>query len=232
MSDGRPHGEPVPRLAVFGDIHANLRALTGVLRAIDGAGITTGICTGDVVMRGPEPGGCIDALVDRGWPCAQGNTDHKVGSRSPRSADHPKARRVGSRSWTSAHLEGHHLAWLAALPRIARAEFAGHRVCAVHGTPESPQQPWDASTPDTDLVDLARQADAQIVVSGHTHVPVVRRVGELLFVNPGSVGEALGGDLRPRWCWLEATDGKVMVHLEHLNEPLAVVRQFDPPGSA
>ena len=34
----------------------------------------------------------------------------------------------------------------------------------------------------------ARDADAHVVVSGHSHKPLVRRDGDVLFVNPGSAG--------------------------------------------
>ena len=36
------------RLALFGDIHANHRALAAVLAAVDGRGIDRGVCTGDL----------------------------------------------------------------------------------------------------------------------------------------------------------------------------------------
>ena len=43
------------RLAVLGDVHANLAALQASLAAIDGQGIASGAFTGDLVMRGPDP---------------------------------------------------------------------------------------------------------------------------------------------------------------------------------
>ena len=47
------------RLALVGDVHANLRALDAVLERIRAAGIERGAFTGDLVMRGPEPEGVI-----------------------------------------------------------------------------------------------------------------------------------------------------------------------------
>lgn len=38
--------------------------------------------------------------------------------------------------------------------------------------------------------------DADLVLSGHTHLPVQHREGRTLFVNPGAVGRPEGGDPR------------------------------------
>ena len=43
-------------------------------------------------------------------------------------------------------------------------------------------------------------------------------------VNPGSVGEALRGDLHPRWAWLEVRKSGLRAHLERVSENAARVR--------
>ena len=49
----------------------------------------------------------------------------------------------------------------------------------------------DAGTSKRLLAAIARGLDADCIVSGHTHRPLVREEAGCLFVNPGSVGEAL-----------------------------------------
>jgi putative phosphoesterase len=213
------------RLALLGDIHANHPALVAVLAAIDAAGITEAVCTGDLVMRGVSPAECIDEIRRRGWPCTMGNTDQKVGTRPRRSPDDPKAKRPGSRSWTSAQLGDDDIAFLAALPMVARVTVAGVRVAVMHGSPTDPR---DAVTPeslDAELEGLAREFGADVIVMGHVHRQMVRRAGESLFVNPGAVGEATDGDLYPRWAWIEVGSDGIGVHLERVDEPLATIRQ-------
>ena len=53
------------RLAVLGDVHANLPALEAVLAAVDGRGIASGAFTGDLVMRGPDPEGCVREVIEK-----------------------------------------------------------------------------------------------------------------------------------------------------------------------
>lgn len=214
------------RLALLGDVHANASALRAVLTAVDAAGITAGVCTGDLVMRGQDPGECIDGIRGRGWPCTRGNTDHKVATRTPRRPDHPKSLRPGSRSWTTARLSPDRLRYLAALPMVVRLDVAGVRVAVMHAGPDDLTDAVDADTPDAELRRRAHEIGADVVVTGHVHRQMVRRVDGCVFVNPGSVGEAIDGDLHPRWAWLEVDAGGVVrVHLERVEEPLATVRQ-------
>lgn len=212
------------RLAVFGDVHANLPALRAVLAAIAAHPIEHGACTGDLVMRGPDPEGCIDELVATGWPCAMGNTDGKVVRRAP-DPDHPKAGRMGSRAWTALHLSTGALRFLAGLPAVVRVQVGRYGVAVVHGDPAGA---IDEETPERELVALAKGLDADCVVSGHTHRPLVRQAGGCLFVNPGSVGEALTEDDRgPRWAWLEANRSGLRAHLERIPADLARVRPHE-----
>lgn len=226
LSVGDPGAPARARLALLGDVHANAPALAAVLAAIDAAGIAAGACTGDLVMRGEDPADCIDGIRGRGWPCAMGNTDHKVATRRPRPADHPKALRAGSRSWTTARLSPDRLAYLGALPMVVRLDLAGVRVAVMHGGPDDFTDAVDADTPDEELRRRARAIGADVVVVGHVHRQMVRRVDGCVFVNPGSVGEAVHGDRYPRWASLEVdADGAVHVELHRVDRPLATVRQ-------
>jgi putative phosphoesterase len=213
------------RLALLGDIHANYPALMAVLADVDAAGITAGVCTGDLVMRGVWPAQCIDEIRRRGWPCTMGNTDQKVATRPPRSPDDPKTKRKGSRSWTSARLAPDDIAFLAALPMVARVEVGGVRVAVMHGSPTDPRDAVTPESPDEELDALAREAGAEVIVMGHVHRQMVRRAGDCLFVNPGAVGEAMDGDLFPRWAWLEVGRDGIGVHLERVDQPLATIRE-------
>lgn len=78
--------------------------------------------------------------------------------------------------------------WLAARPFRRELNFGGKRLLLVHSTPWQPY----GSYVYPESGDLARfgEADADFVLYGHTHRQVVRRIGRVLVVNPGSAGEA------------------------------------------
>lgn len=214
------------RLALFGDVHGNMRALGAVLDAIAEAGIAQGACTGDLVMRGDEPEACVTELRTRGWPCVMGNTDLKVSQRPDPDPDHPKAEAVGSRAWTLNQLSPKSLAYLAGLPMTVRLKLKSLTVVLMHGGPDDPRAALDAHTPERELARLVtRLGNPDCIVNGHTHEPLVRDVGGCVFVNPGSVGEAHKGDRRPRWAWIEARRSGISAHLERVPDKLALVRQ-------
>jgi putative phosphoesterase len=65
------------------------------------------------------------------------------------------------------------------VPEVARLELAGVRVVVVHG------QQLGSPTP---ARVAQRYPEAGLVVFGHSHRPVIERVGEVLAVNSGSAG--------------------------------------------
>ncbi|HUE95821.1 MAG TPA: metallophosphoesterase family protein, partial [Longimicrobiaceae bacterium] len=70
------------------------------------------------------------------------------------------------------------------LPEVARLDLEGVAVAIVHG------QQFGSPTPAA----VARaHPDAALVVFGHSHEPVIERVGQVLAVNPGSAGPARFG---------------------------------------
>lgn len=66
---------------------------------------------------------------------------------------------------------------------------------------------------------------ADCVVTGHTHRPLVRRAGGCLFVNAGSVGEAVAGDERPSWAWIAPGPSGLEVGVERVDQALAETRR-------
>jgi predicted phosphodiesterase len=215
-------------LALIGDIHARFDALTAVLAAVEAAGIPTGLCTGDVVMRGPEPARCVGRLRLLGWPTALGNTDRKVAAGSPRPLDHPASNRVGSRSWTYRQLKADDLAWLNGLPRQVRLRFCGARVLVTHGDADSLAVLINAETSSRDIDRQLRKLEVDVLVLGHTHQAMIRKVSNGIVINPGAVGESRDADWQPHWARLEATPAGVVAHLEVVRTPLAPQRDDEP----
>jgi putative phosphoesterase len=216
------------RLAVIGDIHARRDALEAVLAAATDAGISDGLCTGDVVMRGPDPAGCITILRELGWPTVAGNTDRKVIAGRPRPHNHPASSRVGSRSWTFRMLGRRDRAWLSGLPAIVRIPFGGVRVVVTHGDADTVDAPVNTGTSERDLERLLRKLEADVLVLGHTHVPMLRTVRNGIVLNPGAVGESRDPSWQPHWAWLEAGPDGVVAHLEVVETPLAPQRDDTP----
>uniref|UniRef100_UPI0035B4115F metallophosphoesterase family protein n=1 Tax=Promineifilum sp. TaxID=2664178 RepID=UPI0035B4115F len=69
-------------ITVFGDIHANLPALTAVLADMDARGAANRYCLGDLVGYGAQPDEVTAIIRDRAIPTIMGNYDLGVGQES------------------------------------------------------------------------------------------------------------------------------------------------------
>lgn len=78
--------------------------------------------------------------------------------------------------------------WLHAQPHRRELIFAGKRALLVHSTPWEPRGTY--VHPQSPLLAGFGDAEADFVFYGHTHQQLVRRVGRVLVVNPGSAGDA------------------------------------------
>jgi putative phosphoesterase len=65
------------------------------------------------------------------------------------------------------------------VPEMARTELGGVRIAMLHGMQLGSPTPEKAA---------ASFPDAGLVVFGHSHRPLIRQVGSVLAVNPGSAG--------------------------------------------
>lgn len=92
------------------------------------------------------------------------------------------------------------------VPEVARVELGGAAVVVVHGMQHGSPTP---------AVVAAAYPEADLVVFGHSHRPVIQRVGRTLAVNPGSAGPRR---FRLPVCLATATvgDGRVDARLVRL----------------
>lgn len=75
----------------------------------------------------------------------------------------------------------------------------------VHSTPGFADGPGiGPHTSDKELATLTRNARADIICVGHTHVSFVREIPGVTVVNPGPVGNPLAPDLRAAYAILDA----------------------------
>ena len=79
---------------------------------------------------------------------------------------------------------------MADAPLSYERTIGGKRLLMVHASPFSPYS--DYLYRGSDQLARCGELDADILVLGHTHVPMAERVGSTLVVNPGSLGQ--GGD--------------------------------------
>lgn len=188
-------------VALIGDVHANLPALEAVLADIRERGVNLIWNVGDYVGYGPFPDETVRRLRTTEAIGILGNFDRDV------LVD--KSKKVPEKDetvhWSSEHLSKKNRRYLQELPRERRLTVAGKRILLVHGSPDSIKEHLRPATPESRLHEIAATADADVIISGHSHEPSAREVAGVWFINTGSVGRPDDGDPRATYAILCVT---------------------------
>jgi putative phosphoesterase len=198
------------KILIISDIHANLAALQAVLAAETDPDLT--VCLGDLVDYGPQPAECVALVRANAQIVVMGNHDYAVGEREDPHCS-PAYRHLAqvTRDYSIQSLDDNAAQFLASLPREARFEKIGARFAAFHAAPSDPL--FQYLPPDTQ--DRVWEIEAEcahypdLLLLGHTHLPMVRKVGSTTIVNPGSVGQPKDGD--PRAAYTIWEDGEIQL---------------------
>jgi putative phosphoesterase len=176
------------RVALIADIHGNAPALDAVLSEIEREGVDEIVCLGDVPV-GPQPVETLERIEALGCRVVMGNWDAYFLDGFPAPAGELGRRLVEIGTWWADKLTDGHRAFMRGFQPVLEVE-AGGRVLLVafHGSPRSFDDAILAATPDDELAAMLAGSSAPILAGGHTHFQLVRRHGQALVVNPGSVG--------------------------------------------
>jgi predicted phosphodiesterase len=195
----------VGRLGLIGDVHAEDGLLAAALTFVAGQGVEAILCTGDVVDGAGDVERCCRLLVEGGVKVVRGNHDRWFLGESMR--DFPGVTQAGDVSPRVPEV-------LSALPATRLLPTVAGPLLLCHGVgdddmaalkPDDFGYALEANDP---LQRLLRAGEVRFVVSGHTHVRMVRRLGGIVFVNPGT----LRGDHEPAVAVLDLGAGEVLFH--------------------
>jgi putative phosphoesterase len=226
----------VERVAVITDIHANLPALEAILETIDRTGVDAIYCGGDLVGYGPHPNEVCRLIEDRQIPTIHGNYDYAIAREFEDCGcayrdRHDRQLGEQSIAWTLTHTDRRSKAFMRAFPFDLRFRLAGKRVRLVHGSPRKVNEYLFEDKPARTFERIARGADCDVLVFGHTHQPWTREYGGVLFVNCGSVGKPKDGDPRAAFAVLESDGGQVRPRIERVEYDAArVAREVAEAG--
>jgi predicted phosphodiesterase len=216
------------RIAIFGDIHANLEAFEVVLADARDQGCGSYICLGDVVGYNANPRECLQLVRSLKCPVVKGNHDDYASSESSLESFNPLAE--VAIQWTRDQLTSAEKFWLGGLPLIS--EVYGFTV--VHASLEDPGG-WGYVLNQLDAAASFSRQTTQLCFFGHTHTPrayikdssvvglpfeqLILEPGKKYFVNAGSVGQPRDGDWRAAYVLFD--EEKRTIRLRRLRYDLA-----------
>lgn len=193
------------RIALFGDIHANLEALEAVLADAREQHCSDYVCLGDVVGYNANPAECLEIVREMNCPVVKGNHDEDASGDHSLETMNPTA--ATALMWTREQLNQEQREWLRKMRMVRQvADFT-----VVHSTLDQPMN-WNYVTNRFDAMSNFSYQFTQVCFHGHTHVPrvyikdskvhevaaesVVIEPGSKYFINAGSVGQPRDGDWR------------------------------------
>lgn len=183
------------RIAVLSDVHGNRVALEAVVEHLRRANPDVVVNLGDLVSGPFDPAGCADLLMSLGHETIAGNHERQLLESGTGASD----------AFARPRLTEAHFKWIAGLP--ATLTLADGEVFACHGSPAGGDLEYmledvrsgraTLAPEDAILGKLSGIGDARVVLCGHTHIPRVAYVRDVLIVNPGSVGMPAYSDDMP-----------------------------------
>ncbi|MBE2268284.1 MAG: metallophosphoesterase family protein [Anaerolinea sp.] len=154
------------KIGVISDVHGDYHALESAIQQLDELHqVTTIVCAGDLVGRGPDPDRVVQMIRERNFPTVRGNHDE----------------------WNYG-LSVDNRAYLKTLPLEWRGEFDGVQVYMTHGKPGN--NLWGLyrdHVSNTLLNMMLASLNVDVLITGHTHVPLYVKVQNGCVINPGSL---------------------------------------------
>ena len=197
------------RIGVIADIHSNIQALDAVLSRLEDTDLI--ISCGDTVGYGANPNEVVERLMKCSILNIMGNHDVcSVLKFTTGLVSHAGIAAL----WTGDQLEKQHKRYLQQLSFIQWFQVEAVEILMVHGSFKDPLTEYVYPyLPETYFSQLLTDAESDMVLLGHTHIPFQVTVDEGIVMNPGSVGQPRDGDPRANYAVL-TIDGD-QIELSH-----------------
>lgn len=226
------------KVALIGDVHANLPALETVLACVHEVGVQEIWHVGDFVGYGAFPDEVVQQLQREDVLSIVGNYDLKVLKFKKKRDKWLKSKQPEKYlafKWAYENLSKKSRSYLRSLPQEIRMEVADKRILLTHGSPASNEEHLTPDTPEARLGELAKMADVDVIICGHSHQPFTRQIDGVWFINTGSVGRPDDGDPRAAYAILHIGPGLLQVRhcrVEYdVARAVAAIREHELPES-
>lgn len=174
-------------IAVISDIHGNIFALKAVLEDIKNRNVDTIICLGDLVGYGPFPNEVIDLIRKEDILVIMGNYDAAVVCNDIKYIQDNQLNRSFALPWSVNEVNENNKKYLKRLPEDITVVDKGKIITFIHGSIRSINEYLKEDSKEAE--EVMKEYDGDILVCAHTHLPYMKKYGEKLLINDGSVGK-------------------------------------------
>jgi putative phosphoesterase len=183
------------RIAVISDMHGNDLAFEKVEADFQKQKVDQIVCLGDAIQGGPQPAEVVKRLRKLNCPVVMGNADAWLitGEETADEGIPPeRLRKMGEvRNWSLSRLTEEDIDFIANFqPTVTLHLQDNLDLLCFHGSPVSFDDVILPAASEEEFQKFLAPYTGSILTGGHTHAQQIRRLGELFFFNPGSVGFA------------------------------------------
>ncbi len=180
-------------------------------------------CLGDLVDFAPWPNQVIETIRQLRIPTIMGNHDERIAfdrAIIPLEKHTEEERAARVQAITADNRE-----YLSGLPSTVRICFGtgsrARKILLVHASPRSIDEYIYADHPDTDLIGMLRDNDADVIVMGHTHLPYIRPLRDGKFaINTGSVGRSKDDRISAAYLMLTIAQSRIRPEIVRVAYPV------------
>ncbi len=155
------------KLGVIADIHGDLEALQQAIACLSARQVDQIVCAGDLVNKGPKSVEVVNLIRSEKIDCIAGNHEREA--------------------LEEGKFDDSTSMFLSQLPLTLSYTIAGKQILVAHGAPWSDFVYIFPTTERHVFKRITRETNADVVILGHTHLPLSAEVGSTLIYNPGSV---------------------------------------------
>jgi len=185
-------------------VHGNLNALKAVLEAFEERKVNMQICLGDLVGYFHQSIEVLEEVMPKDIRVIMGNHEaYAVGQLSCP----PQKGELINMDYVRACMSPLHRQWIKSLPLSLEITVDQKCIVCFHGSPWSPLEEY--IYPDYPDFHKFSDFDCRYILLGHTHYPLLKNIGQMTIINPGSCGQPRDGDYRARAAILDVINNQV-----------------------
>ena len=198
------------RIGVLSDAHGNFEGFQACLS--DMGAVDELFFIGDVLGYYFDAHKIVDQLIKLNAKCILGNHDEyflihnnfKIGNAL--SSDAYLSKYGPSLIKLKENLTETHINWLKSLPDQLSINVNYKQILLTHGSPWNSNKEYVYPNYNFDKFDTLNE---DIIIMGHTHIPMIKHINNKIILNPGSCGQSRDGDQRASYAII---DDNITIH--------------------
>jgi len=193
------------KIGIIADIHSNIYGLGSVLEGLKAVDVI--LCAGDIVGYYTFVNEVFEEIKKRNIQCILGNHDAYL-LKKISVPENPIIKK--SLEYTKKVITEENLNYLKEIGKSSLdIEMDNLKIKMYHGSP------WDEFEgyvyPDFQKLDEFKKINADLIILGHTHWPMIRRLGGKVIINPGSCGQPRDYDRRASFAIFDTKTKEILI---------------------